>query len=220
MNHYINLLEPSEIHYLSSASTNPLYKIGPAVAAVLLLLFFGNNYLNLKKTIQEGQEIEATWNNIKEDVNKATQLNDKKDRFEEGLKTLKGWSSSRHQWPEVMDYIVEQSPVPPEDLQLTRLSFDEKMIGLRDQRPGPKKTKTFPLKRSVTITMRGILRSPAAGRVLPQYINKIQSGEDQPSKIAVANLGAYSTIRNEEEEGLEVAEFTFSIKLEDRELIP
>lgn len=220
MNHYINLLEPSEIHYLSSASTNPLYKWGAGAAVVLLLLFFGNNYLSLRKIIKEGERVESTWKNIEEDVEGATVLNEKMNRLDEGLQTLKGWSNSRHQWPEIIDYIVDQAPVPLEDLQFTRFSFDEKMVGLRNQRPGANQQKVFPLKRNITITLRGILRSSAPGRILPQYTNNIQMGENQPSVISLANLETYSALRDSEGERLELTEFTFFIKLKDREVTP
>jgi len=136
MNHYINLLESSEIKYHAPAAVPPVFKIGALAALLLILAVMGMRFNSLRATAAEGERIDSTWKNIEEDVEAAKALNKKSLRLGRALDTLEGWPTSQHDWPEILDYLVEQSPVNAEDIQFTRIFFDEKMDGLRDLAPG------------------------------------------------------------------------------------
>jgi hypothetical protein len=219
MNHYINLLEPSEVTYLSSATTNPLYKLAAVGVGVVILGMFGLSYQSLRSTIQEGERIESTWSAIEEDVAKASELNLEMMRLDKGRQTLEGWSPSRHDWTEVMDYIINQAPGSLDDIQFTRFSFDEQMTGLRQQRPGP--TANFhPLKRTITITIRGIIQTKGPVRMLTQFQRNLLTGETQPSPIDSVILDKYVPLPSRDDSPRDLTEFTFFVKLQDREVVP
>jgi len=220
MNHYINLLEPSEVTYLSSATTNPLYKIAAVAVGVILLGIFGLRYQSLRSTIQEGERIGKTWTAIEKDVEKASELNFEMVRLDKGRQTLEGWSPSRHDWTEVMEYIINQAPGSLDDIQFTRFFFDEKMEGLRNQRPGQDDVNFHPLKRTITITLRGIIQTKRPERMLTQFQRNLLTGETQPSTIDSVILDNYAPISNKDDSLSDLTEFTFFIKLQDREVVP
>ncbi|WFB36915.1 hypothetical protein P3T73_03955 [Kiritimatiellota bacterium B12222] len=218
MNHYINLLEPTEVHYHNAAANNPLYKIGGIVVAVLVVAFFGLKYKGLQDTIKEGNRIESTWKKIEADVEAAKVRSSQNQRFEEARKTLEGWSASNIQWPKVMDFLVYEVPVSLQDIQFTHLYFDEEMVGLRNQKEGDKKV--YPLKRKVNLVLRGIIQSARAEKMLIEYQKNLTSSEKAPVEISVVKFDNYQALRDENGERIDQASFDFLIELKEREVLP
>ncbi|MGA0332664.1 MAG: hypothetical protein ACO3NW_01760 [Kiritimatiellia bacterium] len=220
MNHYINLLENSEITYHSPASVPPALKLVGLGAVILVLGMMGMRFQSLRAKAAEGDRIKSTWDRIEKDVEAAKALNTKSIRLQRGLDTLQGWSHSGHPWPEILDFLVEQSPVEPENIQFTRFFFDEKMDGLRDQTPGGGDGKYFPVKRQVTITLRGILRSERPQRILPEYRRNLAEAKNPPSPIEDVGLDNPVIMLDAEGQPSGLTGFTYSIRLKDREVKP
>lgn len=220
MNHYINLLEPSEIQYQNSASIPPVFKLVAVGGLVLVLGILGMRYSKLRATAAEGERLESTWNRIEKEVEAAKALNAKKIRLDRALTTLRGWPVSRHDWPENLDFLVDQAPISVQDLQFTSVFFDEQMLGMRNQVPGTSDSKNFPLKRQVTLTLRGKIRSDRPQRILPEYRRNLAEGGPQPSAIADVGLDNPVILMDAEGNPTGIAEFTFRIELEDREVKP
>ena len=57
MNHYINLLETSEIQYVNKVEAKPVYKLAAGVLVLLLVAWFGLSYQKLKAIAREGDRI-------------------------------------------------------------------------------------------------------------------------------------------------------------------
>jgi hypothetical protein len=219
MNHYINLLETSEIQYVNKVEAKPVYKLAAGGLVLLLVAWFGLSYQKLKAIAREGDRIESTWKRIEKDVEAAKQLHEKKMRLGNARETLEGWPSSQHDWPAIFDYIVNQTPGLLSDVQFTRFSFDENMIGMRDQVPGPNAV-IHPLKRQISIKLRGIIQADRPERMLTQFQRNIQSGEGQPSTVEEVSLDNYLPLRNENGDPINRTQFTFTIDLKAREVKP
>lgn len=213
MNHYINLLEPTEIHYLSAAETNPLYKLGGALVLVLILAGFGFYYLSLSSAAKAGEDLKTRWAAMEKEVEAATELNQQKVRLEKGVQTLEGWSASRHEWADILQYVVDQTPESLETIQLTRVHFDEQMRGLRNQNPGDKPVNFHPVSREVTLSLRGVIRSDRPERYLGQYQRNLLTGNMEKSSVSSVNLNNYEFLPKD-------TGFSFSVSLAPRELLP
>lgn len=220
MNHYINLLEASEIRYVHKVEAKPVYKLAAGALVLVLVAWFVFSYLKLKATAAEGARIESTWKRIEKDVEAATQLNEKKGRLDKALVTLEGWSASQHDWPAVMDYIFNQTPGLLSDVQFTRFSFDENMLGLREQNPGAKPANFHPLKRQVSIRLNGMIQADRPERMLTQFQRNIQSGEAPPAEVEEVSLDNYLPLRDENGNPINRTQFTFTIYLKDKEVKP
>jgi Tfp pilus assembly protein PilN len=214
MNHYINLLESSEIHYLSAAETNPLYKLAVAGTVVLILAGFGSYFMSLKSTIREGEALKSRWTEIEKDVEVATELNQQKLRLEKAVQTLEGWSSSRHEWTGILQYLVDQTPETLETIQFTRVFFDEQMRGLRNQVPGSNPVDFHPISRVVELSLRGIIRSDRPERYFANYQRNLLSGNMEPSSVLSVNLDTFVPLPPDE------TGFSFTLHLAPRELLP
>ena len=81
MSHSINLLEPNEIHYLSAAESNPLYKLGAVAVVVIILGLVALHYVSLQETIQEGENLSTRWAEIEDKVTEAEALTEKVSRI-------------------------------------------------------------------------------------------------------------------------------------------
>lgn len=220
MNHYINLLETSEIKYVHTVQAKPAYKLAGGAALLLALLWFGLRFRDLKVTAAEGARIESTWKRIEKDVEAAKRLNEQKVRLGKARVTLEGWSASQHDWPAVMDYIFNQTPGQLSDVQFTRLAFDENMKGMRDQVPGANPANFHPLKRQIAIQLRGVIQSDRPERMLTQFQRNIQNAEGQPSPVAEVSLDNYLPMRDENGDLINRTQFIFTIDLKDREVKP
>ncbi|MDA3872940.1 MAG: hypothetical protein PF795_03150 [Kiritimatiellae bacterium] len=213
MNHYINLLEPTEIHYLSAAETNPLYKLGAALGFVIILAGFGFYYVSLTSEAKAGEDLKTRWEAMEKDVQAATQLNQQKERLGKGVETLEGWSGSRHRWADILQYVVDQPPESLETIQFTRVAFDERMQGIRDQIPGSKSVDFHPVSRQVQLSLRGLIRSDRPERYLAQYQRNLLKGNLEGSSVTAVNLDEYVFLT--EDTG-----FSFTVQLAPRELAP
>lgn len=214
MNHYINLLEPTEIHYLSAAETNPLYKLGAALVVVVILAGFGFYYFSLSSAAKAGEELKSRWEAMEKEVKAATELNQKKLRLEKGVQTLEGWSGSRHEWADILQGVVDETPESLETIQFTRVQFDERMIGIRNQIPGSKAVDFHPVRRQVDLSLRGIIRTGRPERYLAQYQRNLLNKNIKESIISSVNLDEYVFLSGED------TGFAFTIKLAPRELVP
>jgi hypothetical protein len=219
MSHSINLLEPNEIHYLSAAESNPLYKLGAVAVVVIILGLVALHYVSLQETIQEGENLSTRWAEIEDKVTEAEALTEKVSRIEEGLQTLQGWSASKVNWDEVMSYLAEEVPGAKEDMQFTRLEVSEKMVGLRNQFPGSKAADVHPLKREITIQLRGILRSSRPERLLTRFQRNLINGRP-PVEFEEVALDRYTQLRQEDGSITDRTTFAFTIRLIPREVTP
>jgi len=217
--HSINLLEPSEVHYLSAAASNPLYKWAAMAAAGLVALLLVLYFLSLKDTVARGEELERRWAEIKDDVEVAAALDGKWDRLERGRDTLRGWSATRVDLDQTLAYLVGQTPTDLEDIQFTRLQWTEDMQGLRQQVPGDKAADFHPLQRVIRIQLRGELRSTRPERMLTRFQRNLLSGEP-PQAIDTVTLDTYIQQRDEAGEVTDRTLFAFTIRLAPLEVMP
>lgn len=219
MSHSINLLEPDEIHYLSAAASNPLYKWAGIGAVVVVAALCALYVVSLRSTVAKGEQLAQRWEEIETDVTAAGKLNEEKHRLEQGLQTLQGWSASRNEWDRLMEYLVDQVPGSLEDIQFTRLEWSEEMEGLRKQFPGEEKGDFHPLRRVIDLNLRGIIRSNRPERLLTQFQRSLLSG-NSPVPIEQVALDRYSQQRDEQGNITDRTSFSFTIRLADRELMP
>jgi len=219
-NHYINLLEPEECHYLSVAESNPAYKLIPVLLVVAVLAGVFTKYQSLQETIAKGADLKARWTEIEEQVEEAKVRAERHGRLERGLQTLQGWTGSRYNWPDMLSYIAKQIPDPKEKVQFTRLYFDEKMVGIRDKSPtgGPVYRGARP-RREVSLELRGMIRFEQPELFLGRFQGRLLNGEDAPVNILAVNLDNYKQLPAKEDELTDTA-FTFTIELEPRVLAP
>lgn len=221
MNHYINLLEPSECVYPGSAAqAAPALKLGGALAAAALLGGLVLYWQSLQSTIGEGERLQATWTRIEEDVKLATARAEKLKRLEQGVQTLEGWSASRYDWPAFLTYVARRTPPPGENIQFTRLAFDEIMVGLRRQKPAKTAASFHPVRRSVDVVLRGLVASDQPEVFLARFQERLLNGPDQPVGVLAVNLDDYFQLRDPEGTLSNRTRFTFTVRLEERELKP
>ncbi len=220
MNHYINLLDRSEIEFQATSNLSPRLKYAGIGGFVLLIAFFIMQYQGFSRTANKGEELESTWERIEEDVESAKALNVKKLRLVKAQQTLEGWAVSQHDWPELIEYFADVSPVPVEDIQFTEFSFDEQMRGMRAQVPSASASKFHPLKRQVTITLKGVIQTDRPQRRLPEYRRNLVEGEMQPSPVKDVVLS--NPVILEDANGIPtgLSEFSLRVTLEDKELMP
>ncbi|MDF3130425.1 hypothetical protein P0Y35_14555 [Kiritimatiellaeota bacterium B1221] len=220
MNHYINLLDKSEVEFHSTSSVSPRLKYVGIAGFVLLVGFFISQYQGYSRTAKKGEELEETWERIEEDVETAKALNNKKLRLIKAQKTLAGWAASQHDWPNVIEYFADASPVPAEDIQFTELSFDEQMRGMRAQVPSASASSFHPLKRQITITLKGVIQTDRPQRQLPNYRRNIVEGEMQPSPVKDVVLSNPVILEDADGRPTGLSEFSLRVILEDKELTP
>ena len=213
------MLEPHEIRYLSAAASNPLYKVAGVAVVGCIVAAVGMYFFSLKQTVAEGERLTARWAEIEGDVAAAEELNEKKHRLEQGLNTLKGWRESNVNWNDVMAYLVDQTPGSLENIQFTRLEWDETMEGLRTQFPGEKQADFYPLKRNIDISLRGKLRSMRPERLLTQFQRNLLNGTS-PVELQEVALDRYTQLRDEEGTITELTSFAFTIRLSPLEVTP
>lgn len=218
-NHSINLLEPDEIHYLSAAESNPLYKLGAVATVVVILGLVALRYFSFQETIREGENLSSRWAEIEAKVTDAESLTAKVSRIEKAQQTLQGWQTSRVSWDEVLSYLADEVPGAREDLQFTRLEVSEKMEGLRNQYPGTKATDFHPLKRVITLHLRGILRSSRPERLLTRFQRNLINGHP-PVEFEEVALDRYTQLRQEDGSITDRTTFAFTIRLAPREVMP
>ncbi len=114
--------------------------------------------------------------------------NQQKVRLEKGVQTLEGWSGSRHEWADILQYVVDQTPESLETIQFTRVHFDEQMRRLRNQNPGDKPVNFHPVSREVTLSLRGVIRSDRPERYLGQYQRNLLTGNMEKSSVSFSEL--------------------------------
>ena len=219
MNHSINLLQPSEVHYLSAAASNPVYKWAGVGILAAGAVSAGLYFMNLKKDASRYETMASRWETIREDVQAARELNGRKNRLDLGTQTLKGWSASRVNWDAMLVYLVEQAPGAREDIQFTRLQWNEIMEGLRDQSPGTEKADFHPLTRIIDLNLRGILRSSRPERLLTQFQQNLSNG-NSPVNIEAVTLDNYVQLKDEQGNNTDRTAFAFTIRLAPREVLP
>jgi Tfp pilus assembly protein PilN len=219
MSHIINLLDPNEVHYLSAAESNPLYKIGAAGAVAVLLGLVTLYYFSLQETITTAEQLKARWAEIEQQVIDAEDMNNRKIRVEQGLQTLQGWEASRVNWDRMMTYLTDQVPGSLENIQFTRLQVSETMEGLRNTVPGSEAADIYPLERLITLRLRGIIRSTRPERLLTQFQRNLTNGP-APADFEEVALERYTQLRNEAGEITDLTTFAFTLRFTPRELVP
>jgi hypothetical protein len=167
MNHYINLLEPSECHYLSSAESNPLYKLGAVGILVAILGSVFLKYQGYQATIQEGEAISSWLAENEASVAEAKSRLAIRSTLQNTRNTIETWGSTRYNFPAFLNYLVEEIPQPADHFQFTNLQMSEDIIGLTKPRDG--KTAYYPLERNVKISLLGRIKSERPEIVLDQY---------------------------------------------------
>jgi len=220
MNHYINLLEDSEKHYLSAAQTNPLYKLGAVAALVVILAAAGAYYYSLTSTASMGEELRTRWREMEGDVEAATERNNTLRRLQRSADTLRGWSDSRFVWDELLTDLVNLLPVPLTDVQFTQLAFDERMEGVRNRVPGNEPVDYYPLKRRVELSLRGRIRSGRPERVLGEFQRNLLTANSGVLSVFSVNLDNYVQVRDEDGRATDLSEFVFTLVLEPSPVEP
>jgi len=224
MNHYINLLEPSECHYLNSAESNPLYKIGGVALVAGFLAFNLFNYQKLKATVREGQEIEQWLEENEEAVEEARERIALQLRIEQANKTLSGWETSRFNYPDIFTAMALSIPPPADQMEFTLLYFNENLIGMSSPRENPEgnQTEFYPLERQINVELRGRVAGGRPDLKLDAYRNRVnQLSEDQmPLQNLTMRLGNSMEIQGDEEKTLTVTPFSAEITLIPNEVLP
>ncbi len=181
MNHYINLLEDNECVYFSSVAAKPVYKLLGAVLAVGLVVGGGGYFFSLRRVIEEGTALEKRWKEMEKPLAEANQRAAALEMLERETKALQGWNKSRVPWPEFLRFVVSKAPEPRENLQLTRLDFDEEIEGLRRHNPDSG-AKAYPLRRRVVVKLRGRLLSEQPEADLGKFRRRLlEGGEGLPT---------------------------------------
>lgn len=221
MKHRINILEETEKHYHSAASTNKGLQLG-IVGAVLAVI--GGTYIALSSVYQDINKAEADarrWNQIKDQFQAAQERADFLAWVEDNDNTLRGWSPSRHDWGELLTLFQQHIPQPVEKLQFTSMQFQEKMKGLREAVPGNEKNPKV-LTRSMNLYLRGVAHDVGGNAQIRQYFDALQQARRlKGSPIASVELQPIrSWTESVDSQGADRHEFTIVVGFKDREVVP
>lgn len=223
MNHYINLLDPGECHYLPASESNPLYKLG-AVAILVALMGWGYfSYQGLTSAIREGERVESWLAKNEEAVTETRERIRLGQRMEEARKTLAGWKSSRYDYPAIFAALAEAIPHPADRVQFTSLSFNESLIGLSQPRrsPGRGKTAHYPVERNVRIELKGVIGHERPDQVLERYRGRIEAAGDRlPFDAVSMRLDQGGRRRGSEEVVENITPFSAEFDLKPMEMSP
>lgn len=224
MNHYINLLEPGECHYLPATESNPLYKLGAMALVAVLVGWAYFSYQGLTSTIREGEKVEAWLQKNAEDVEEAKERSDLARRIGNARETLEGWSASRYDYPVLFDALVRAIPPPAERMQFTQLFFNETLVGLSEPRENPEGNDTafHPVERVVRIELQGLLGGGRPDLMLDDYRSNLVGERDglplEGVSMRLEQRGGRRSPEGEEVE--EVTPFSAEVDLTPREMRP
>jgi hypothetical protein len=223
MNHYINLLEPSECYYLNSAEQNPLYKLGGVFLVVAFIGYNVFNYQKLQATVKEGEQIEqwlaeneATVEDAKDRI--AVQL-----RIEQAKESLEGWKPSRFDYPRIFTALASSIPPPADQMQFLQLYFNETMIGMSTPRTtvGGGKGEFFPLERSIIIELRGKVAGSRPDLKLDAYRDRLNRLKDQlPLENITMRLRQSMEEKGPDGDMITVTPFSAEITLSPNVILP
>jgi hypothetical protein len=223
MNHYINMLEPSECVYISSAEANPVYKLAAVAVAVALIGFGVLNYQGLQSTIEEGASLESWLKTNSEQVEEAAERFADHQRLKRAQTTLTGWRDTRYAYSPLLAHIGSRVPDPVDQTQFTSLSFNEEIIGLRilREQPASGQTRTYPLERQVRLRLTGLVRDTRPSLKLDQYKALLELGEDRPPIEDITMRLQPVRVRPGEDSGIPEGATPFSAQfsLENRTMV-
>lgn len=221
MNNPINFIEPSEVYYLKPYEAKPWVKRSAFLLIALVLAIPVFRYMHLSSMIKQGDALQDQWEGMEEQVSSITKLKKDHQRLQKGTATLKGWHSSRINWPQVLMQLTEKISGDVENTQFTRLEFDETLTGLRHQIPGSQPANFHPLKRTVSLTLHGIVKSDQPEVMLIAFQRNMQrGGELYPSSYQTVTLETYTHLLNPQRQPTDFTRFKFTLNLTPIELLP
>ncbi|GEM_PF-1078277 len=226
MNHYINMLDPAECVIVGGAEASPLIKVG-AIGLITLILGYGIlTFQTAQSVISEGEDLEKWLKNNAEKVEEAGARFATHQRVERAGQTLSTWKKTRHDYAALLQYIGSRVPDPIDQTQFTNMSFNENIVGLRTRReePASGQTEHYPLERTVTVRLNGLIQNDRPSLVLDQYKLILQSGDSRPPidniTLRLQSLRG-SKFRNQDGSFPKgITPFEAEFILEDRELKP
>jgi hypothetical protein len=222
MNHYINLLEPSECHYVSSTEKAPLIKAGAALVAVSLIAWMFFTYRGLQSTIQEGEVISDWFKKNEEKVADAEKRLTIQSRISKARRSLEGWGQSRYDFPELLTAMAQAIPAPQDQIQFTMLYFNEELLGAAVERlrPGSGETAFYPMERQINLELRGRVRSERPDLMLDDFRARLADLQGSlPLKQITLRLEDRMTLKSEDGE-MEVTPFAAELVLKPRKVLP
>jgi len=182
MNHYINMLDPSECVFISSAEANPIFKLGAMMLAFLLVGYGILTFQGYQGVISDGEKLDKWLKSNEESVTEAGDRFATHQRIERAGQTLKAWQETRHDYATLLDFIGRRIPDPIDQTQFVSMSFNEDMVGMRTRREDPAsgQTEFYPLERTVSLRLNGLIKNDRPDLMLDQYKALLQMGEDGP----------------------------------------